>query len=196
VAFNTAKDFWPNIWWKTTSDKTQSRAQITEWEHFAPDGEYSPSLSFDSGMDVPKSSTTIIPPMDVSVLLYPFQQTFSKLTGAQPSAWPNVCTNTLPQFPIGIIELVVLHPLGGHSFEWSDIPGCVKHEAEMRFHNASTEAYVMLAIDKGKEEVAIVRPDWFVGMVALLTEIGEVEGYLRKILKIQIYDRQLGKRAL
>lgn len=66
----------------------------------------------------------------------------------------------------------------------------------MRFHNASTEAYVMLAIDKGKEEVAIVRPDWFVEMVAHLTEIGEVEGYLRKILKIQIYDRQLGKRAL
>lgn len=90
----------------------------------------------------------------------------------------------------------MLHQLGGHSFEWSDIPGCVKHEAEMRFHNASTEAYVMLAIDKGKEEVAIVRPHWFIGMVAHLTEIGEAEDSLRKILKIQIYDRQLGKRAL
>jgi hypothetical protein len=54
----------------------------------------------------------------------------------------------------------------------------------------------MLAIDKGKEEVAIVRPDWLVGMVAHLTKIGEAEDYLRKILKIQIYDRQLGKRAL
>jgi hypothetical protein len=53
-------------------------------------------------------------------------------------------------------------------------PWTTKHETETRFHNASTEAYVMLAIGKG-EEVAIVRPDWFVGMVAHLTEVGEAE---------------------
>lgn len=96
-----------------------------------------------------------------------------------------ICTSTLPQFPSGMVELIALHPLDGHSFEWSDIPGCVKQEAEMRFHNASAEAYTTLGIDKDKGAVAVVRPDGFVGMVAHLTEIDEVEGYLGKILKVR-----------
>lgn len=96
-----------------------------------------------------------------------------------------ICTKTLPQFHIGMVELVALHPLDGHSFEWSDIPECVKQQAEMRFYNASVAAYTTLGIDQDRGAVVVVRPDGFVGMVARLTEIDEVEGYLKKILMVR-----------
>ena len=108
-----------------------------------------------------------------------------KVDGRSAASLVRICTGTLPQFPAGLVELIALHPLDGHSFEWTDIPGCVKDHAEMRFHNAGVEAYRTLGIDQDRGAIVVVRPDGFVGMIAHLTEVDEVDAYLKNILSVQ-----------
>jgi hypothetical protein len=53
------------------------------------------------------------------------------------------------QFPKSVVEQIILHPKLHRSFEWDDIPACVKQEAEMRFYDGSVldDAYTIYGVD-------------------------------------------------
>ena len=89
------------------------------------------------------------------------------------------------QFPASVIEQIVLHPALHRSFEWDDIPVCVKQDAEMRFYDGSAldDAYSMYGVDPAKGALAVIRPDGYVGIVVRLDEVVRVEDYLKGCIR-------------
>ena len=106
------------------------------------------------------------------------------LAGISTSTLTGLCDRVLPQYPPKVIELVVLQPLGLHSFEWVDIPACVKNEAEMRFHVADATSYATYGVDPAVGAMVVVRPDGHIGTIAHLGDIEKVDGYLRRCVKV------------
>jgi phenol 2-monooxygenase len=93
------------------------------------------------------------------------------------------CVENIQQFPAGMIDLVVIHPLAKR-FEWTDIPSDVKEVAEMRVYGLSNkeDAYEIYGISKDGGIIAVVRPDGYVGMLAPLSGSALVEAYFRDCL--------------
>jgi phenol 2-monooxygenase len=93
------------------------------------------------------------------------------------------CANLLQKFPLGVIELLIVHPLTAR-FEWVDLPKCVKDIAEMRlFGLAATEdLYDVYGVPKEQGAMVVVRPDGYVGMIGHLSEVDDVEAYFRGCL--------------
>ena len=89
----------------------------------------------------------------------------------------------MQQFPIGVINLAVLHPLK-ERFEWTDIPSCVKRFAEMRTYGMAKEedAYEIYNVSKAEGLIAVIRPDGYVGQLAPLSGHKQVETYFRDCL--------------
>lgn len=89
------------------------------------------------------------------------------------------------QFPASVIEQIVLHPSLHRSFEWDDIPACVKQDAEMRFYDGSAldDAYSIYGVDPMKGALAVIRPDGYVGVVVRLHEVVRVEDYLKSCIR-------------
>ncbi|KAJ5649395.1 Phenol hydroxylase C-terminal dimerization [Penicillium longicatenatum] len=89
------------------------------------------------------------------------------------------------QFPASVIEQIVLHPALHRSFEWDDIPACVKQDAEMRFYDGSAleDAYSIYGVDPAKGALAVIRPDGYVGIVVRLDETVRVEDYLKGCIR-------------
>jgi phenol 2-monooxygenase (NADPH) len=87
--------------------------------------------------------------------------------------------DTLQKFPKGTVNLIVMHPLTSR-FEWSDLPAGVKTFAEMRTYGVSKkeDVYEVLGVSKDDGVVAVVRPDGYVGMMAVLSQMNNVEDYL------------------
>lgn len=88
------------------------------------------------------------------------------------------------QFPATLIEQIVLHPRLHRSFEWDDIPACVKQQAEMRFYDGSAleDAYGIYGVDPAQGALAVIRPDGYVGVVAHLDAQMAYE-YLRRCIR-------------
>jgi phenol 2-monooxygenase len=93
------------------------------------------------------------------------------------------CSEIVQRFPEGTIDLVFLHSLKTR-FEWTDIPPSVKQLAEMRTYGLSRkeDAYEVYGVSKDEGLVAVVRPDGYVGMLAMLSSTEEVEEFLRSCL--------------
>jgi phenol 2-monooxygenase len=104
--------------------------------------------------------------------------------GRSATALTTLCSKIVPSFLPGFVELVIPHPLDGHSFEWTDVPECVKQTAEMRVHNAGEAGYAAYGVDATKGALVVVRPDGVVGTIAHLEDTQRVENYLRRILKV------------
>jgi phenol 2-monooxygenase len=100
---------------------------------------------------------------------------------SQPSL--QSCSEIIQQFPEGTIDLVFLHSLKTR-FEWTDIPPSVKQLAEMRTYGLSRkeDVYEVYGVSKDEGLIAVVRPDGYVGMLAVLSSTEEVEEYLRSCL--------------
>jgi phenol 2-monooxygenase (NADPH) len=94
-----------------------------------------------------------------------------------------ICTNVLPKYPVDLVELVALHPLNSRSFEWTDLPACLKIHAEMRFHGTDIDdVYGTYGIEREQGVVAVVRPDGYIGMLSQLSETGRIVSYLNACL--------------
>lgn len=91
----------------------------------------------------------------------------------------------LSQFPEGIIELVVLHPLTSNTFVWTDIPEVVKEQAEMRFYNGTEleDAYKVYGVDPKQGAVTVIRPDGYIGVIAELKDTDRAYVYLKGCLR-------------
>lgn len=102
--------------------------------------------------------------------------------GASQSAMQS-CSDIVQKFPVGVIDLAVLHPLK-ERFEWTDLPACVKKMAEMRTYGLARkeDAYDIYGISKEEGVIVAIRPDGYVGMLAPLTAPGTVEEYFRGCL--------------
>jgi phenol 2-monooxygenase len=105
-------------------------------------------------------------------------------TGISSTALTHIST-ILTQFPAGIIESVVLHPLESNTFVWSDIPKAVKTNSEMRFYNGTEleHAYKIYGVDPKKGAIAVVRPDGYIGTIAELKDIERVWEFLKGCLR-------------
>jgi phenol 2-monooxygenase len=97
----------------------------------------------------------------------------------------NQIPTTLKEFPAGIIELVVLHPLESNTFVWTDIPELVKTYSEMRFYNGIEleDAYKIFGVDPKKGAIAVVRPDGYIGTIAELKDTARIGEYLKQCLR-------------
>lgn len=82
-------------------------------------------------------------------------------------------------FPKGTVSLAVVHPLDKR-FGWPDLPQGVKELAEMRVYGLAKkeDIYEVLGVSKDNGSVAVVRPDGYVGMLAILAGIDHVREYL------------------
>ena len=90
----------------------------------------------------------------------------------------------LDNFPVGVIDLVVLQPLTVR-FEWTDLPSCVKQLAEMKTYGLAKQedAYDFYGIPKKAGALVVVRPDGYVGMLGRLDAPGLVEDYFKGCLR-------------
>lgn len=79
----------------------------------------------------------------------------------------------MPQYPAGVLELLILYPPRENRFEWVDLPRCVKRDAEMRIFGATEEVYNKYGVDTTRGAVVVVRPDGYVGTICA---IGDGEG--------------------
>ncbi|KAJ5620588.1 hypothetical protein N7510_004572 [Penicillium lagena] len=94
-------------------------------------------------------------------------------------------TRLAAQFPPTIIEQIVLHPRLHRSFQWDDIPACVKQQAEMRFYDglALDDAYRIYGVDPARGALAVIRPDGYVGVVARLDNVAKLDEYLKRCIR-------------
>jgi hypothetical protein len=100
-------------------------------------------------------------------------------------------TLLLTQFPRSIIEQIILHPNLHRSFEWDDIPSCVKQQAEMQFYDGSAidEAYTIYGVDSARGALIVIRPDGYVGVIASLEDVQRVDRYLRGCIRAKSGNR-------
>ena len=97
----------------------------------------------------------------------------------------NAVTSLTGRFPKCLIEQIVLHPRLHRSFEWEDVPACVKQQAEMCFYDGSAldDAYRIYGVDPTQGAVVVVRPDGYVGVVAHLGDVSRIDGFLRRCIR-------------
>lgn len=88
-------------------------------------------------------------------------------------ALETICRDLIPLYPRGMIELVALHPFVERSFEWDDVPACLKEFAEMRLHgpSATGSLYSTYGVSEDKGAVVVVRPDGYVATCRALDEV-------------------------
>ncbi|CAI7645357.1 unnamed protein product [Penicillium pancosmium] len=89
------------------------------------------------------------------------------------------------KFPASTIEQIVLHPRLHRTFEWGDIPACVKQTSEMRLYDGAAldDAYSIYGVDPAHGALAVIRPDGYVGVVAQLDDLKQVEEYLQACIR-------------
>ncbi len=104
-------------------------------------------------------------------------------SGSSAHALGVVCNKILPYFVRSVVELVVIHPYSEQRFEWTDIPRCIKDNAEMRFHGVSVDdVYDIYGVNRKEGAIAVLRPDGYVGQVTTLNDAKRVLAYLQGCL--------------
>lgn len=103
-------------------------------------------------------------------------------SGASQAALTS-CIDIIHRFPPTLVELAVFHPLS-ERFEWTDIPAGVKELAEMRVYNLAKaeDAYDVYGVPKDEGLVAVIRPDGYIGMLAPLSGLAQVQAYFDSCL--------------
>ncbi|KAJ5100605.1 hypothetical protein N7456_006657 [Penicillium angulare] len=91
----------------------------------------------------------------------------------------------IPQFPLSVVEQVVIHPRLPREFMWNDIPGEVKEHSEMSFYSGYEldDVYDIYGVNPDRGAVAIVRPDGYIGIISELGDVSRVEQYLKSIIR-------------
>ncbi|KAE8330329.1 FAD binding domain-containing protein [Aspergillus sergii] len=101
-------------------------------------------------------------------------------TGKSAQALCHLSSTTLPRFPSSTIEQLVIYPAPLDAFEWEHIPHGIRYWSEMRFYNGYevNDAYAIYGLDPAKGALAIVRPDGYIGVVGMLTDLDRIDHYL------------------
>lgn len=91
----------------------------------------------------------------------------------------------ITRFPKSLIEQVVLHPRLSREFMWQDLPRELKQHSEMRFYSGyeMDDVYKIYGVDPAEGALAVVRPDGYVGVTAILGDVQRVEKFLERCLR-------------
>lgn len=107
---------------------------------------------------------------------------FPGAEGRSLPAVTSLCGLVVKSFPAGMVEAIILQPEMNPTWEFNDLPACIKDEAEMRLHCASRKVYATYGVDVKRGALVLVRPDGIVGMIANLEEIASLERFLQQVL--------------
>jgi phenol 2-monooxygenase len=102
--------------------------------------------------------------------------------GSSADCLVQVCDSIIPQYPTGVLELLILYPPREIRFEWVDLPKCVKRDAEMRIFGATEEVYKKYGVDTARGAVVVVRPDGYVGTICAIEDGEGLTSYLDNCL--------------
>jgi hypothetical protein len=102
-------------------------------------------------------------------------------TGKSVQALRHLSSAILPRFPSSTVEQLVIYPAPLSAFEWGHIPCGERGWSEMRFYNGYevSDVYAIYGLNPAKGAVAVVRPDGYVGVVGMLTDLDRIFSYLR-----------------
>lgn len=115
----------------------------------------------------------------------------------------DVVDHIMERYAGGLLELVVLHPIGSNTrdISWEALPRAIKKHAEMSFHSAwdaetpigkehvrrgmykAEDVYAIFGVRKDQGAICVVRPDGYVGAVVSLEDVRRAEQYLTKWLQ-------------
>lgn len=98
-----------------------------------------------------------------------------------------ICSQLLVKYPSDLVQPIFVYPNEAHQFEWTDLPSCIKERAEMSLFRASQDVYRMYGIpSQGVKagKLVVLRPDGIVGLVADLEDVGSVESFLDRLVKL------------
>jgi phenol 2-monooxygenase len=98
--------------------------------------------------------------------------------GSSADCLVRLCDSIMPQYPAGVLELLILYPPRENRFEWVDLPRCVKRDAEMRTFGATEEVYNKYGVDTTRGAVVVVRPDGYVGIICAIEDGEGLTRYL------------------
>jgi len=102
--------------------------------------------------------------------------------GRSANCLVRLCASIIPQYPAGVLELLILYPPRENRFEWVDLPSCVKRDAEMRTFGATEEVYNKYGVDATRGAVVVVRPDGYVGIICAIEDGEGLTRYLDECL--------------
>jgi hypothetical protein len=94
------------------------------------------------------------------------------------------CSETVNRFVDGMVEVIILQPAMKPSWNFVDLPPCIKEHAEMRLHCAGAEVYDIYGLDQNKGAVVLVRPDGMVSMITRLEDAATVDEFLQHLLVV------------
>lgn len=107
--------------------------------------------------------------------------------GQSTKAAESVCSQVLGKSPRGLVQPIILVPNERAVFEWTDLPSCIKDEAEMSLFLAPEDVYSTYGTRSGGTaagSLVVVRPDGVVGMIADLTGMELVVAFLDRFIKV------------
>jgi phenol 2-monooxygenase len=97
-----------------------------------------------------------------------------------------VCSKVIKDFPLGLVQPIILQPSLEPEFQWTDLPTSIKQEVEMNLHSASVEAYETYGVEHTGSQggaLIVVRPDGVVGMIAELEDLQKVVTFLKRMVR-------------
>lgn len=91
----------------------------------------------------------------------------------------------IPRFPQSVLEQVVVHPRLERDFTWNDLPRDVKRYSEMSFYSGyeMDDVYGIYGVNPADGALAVVRPDGYIGVIAVLDDVKRVERYLQALIR-------------
>ncbi|PVH82377.1 phenol monooxygenase [Cadophora sp. DSE1049] len=98
-----------------------------------------------------------------------------------------LCSQVLGKYPSGLLQPIIVLPNEASKFEWTDLPSCIKEEAEMSLFLASEDVYRIYGIPcqgVAAGKLILVRPDGIVGLMTDLEDIEKVENFLGRLVKL------------
>lgn len=113
---------------------------------------------------------------------------FGQANGKSTSVAANICNRIISSensiFPPGLIRPIIIFPHLSPAFEWTDLPGYVKEEAEMNLFQGTEAVYSLYGVQQSRGGLVVIRPDGVVGMVADMEDIQSIIEYLGRILAL------------
>lgn len=84
-----------------------------------------------------------------------------------------------------MLEQVVVHPRLERDFTWNDLPRDVKRYSEMSFYSGyeMDDVYGIYGVNPADGALAVVRPDGYIGVIAVLDDVKRVERYLQALIR-------------
>lgn len=93
----------------------------------------------------------------------------------------SICGTVVKRYQ-GLLEAIMLQPEMQPTWDFDDLPECVKDEAEMRVYCAPKSVYDVYGVDLKKGAIVLIRPDGVVGFIGTLKNVRVLDEFLGQVL--------------